>query len=321
MKNKNIILVSGEPDGIFLEIFFKAIKFNKFKSPLILICCIKKLRRELKKFKFKKKIKLLNLETLNNEKIDNEQINLINVEIKKSSNHKLNLKFKNEFIEKSFKLALKLIKSGYTYKLVNGPINKKTFLNKKFLGITEYLSSKFKSTQTGMLIYNKELSVSPITTHLPLKLVPKKITKKLIKEKIIIIDNFYRKFMNFKPKIGVVGLNPHCESILKINEDDKYLSSTIKQLIKKKIYVKGPFPADTIFLKTNRKQFDVILGMYHDQVLAPIKTLYEFNAINITMGLPFLRVSPDHGPNQKMYGKNLSNPLSLIEAIKFLDSK
>ena len=81
----------------------------------------------------------------------------------------------------------------------------------------------------------------------------------------------------------------------------------------------GPFPADTIFLKKNRKQFNVILGMYHDQVLTPLKTIFEFDAINITMGLPFLRVTPDHGPNQNMVGKNISNPISLINAIIFLD--
>ena len=90
---------------------------------------------------------------------------------------------------------------------------------------------------------------------------------------------------------------------------------------KKGINVKGPYPADTIFLKTNRDKFDVILGMYHDQVIAPFKTLFEYEAINITMGLPFLRVSPDHGPNQKMIGKNKSNPQSLIEALDFLDNK
>ena len=81
----------------------------------------------------------------------------------------------------------------------------------------------------------------------------------------------------------------------------------------------GPYPADTIFLNNNRKNFDVILGMYHDQVLTPIKTLFEYDAINITLGLPFIRISPDHGPNEKMIGKNLSNPLSLIRAINFLD--
>ena len=75
------------------------------------------------------------------------------------------------------------------------------------------------------------------------------------------------------------------------------------------------------FLEKNRKKYDVILGMYHDQVLAPIKTLFEYDAINITLGLPFIRISPDHGPNEKMLGKNLSNPLSLIKSITFLDTK
>jgi 4-hydroxythreonine-4-phosphate dehydrogenase len=83
--------------------------------------------------------------------------------------------------------------------------------------------------------------------------------------------------------------------------------------------VSGPYPADTIFLKNNRKKFDVVVGMYHDQVLTPLKTLYEYDAINITLGLPFIRISPDHGPNETMLGKNLSNPLSLLKAIKFLD--
>ena len=90
-------------------------------------------------------------------------------------------------------------------------------------------------------------------------------------------------------------------------------------LKKKRIDVSGPFPSDTIFLKQNRKKYDVIIGMYHDQVLTPIKTLFEYDAINITLGLPFVRISPDHGPNEKMLGKNLSNPLSLLKAIKFLE--
>ena len=88
---------------------------------------------------------------------------------------------------------------------------------------------------------------------------------------------------------------------------------------KLKYNIEGPLAADTIFLKDNRKNFDVLLGMYHDQVLTPLKTIYEYNAINITLGLPFIRISPDHGPNEKMLGRNLSNPLSLIKAIKFLD--
>ena len=170
-----------------------------------------------------------------------------------------------------------------------------------------------------MLIYNKKLSVCPITTHLPLKLVAKDITKKKIIKKVILINNFYKRYFGLKPKIAVLGLNPHCESIDKFNEDERIIKPALKYLSKKKIYVKGPYSADTAFIKKNRSNIDVIIGMYHDQVLTPIKTLYEYDAINITLGLPFIRISPDHGPNETMLGQNKSNPLSLIRAIEFLD--
>jgi len=106
---------------------------------------------------------------------------------------------------------------------------------------------------------------------------------------------------------------------LGFNEDEEIILPAIDLAKKQGISVSGPYSADTIFLKQNRKKFDVILGMYHDQVLTPLKALFEYDAINITMGLPFLRVSPDHGPNEKMVGKNLSNPNSLSRALEFLD--
>ena len=137
-------------------------------------------------------------------------------------------------------------------RVVNGPINKTKTLNKKYLGVTEYVAKNFNQKKFAMLIYNKKLSVSPVTTHLPLKLVAKKITKRIIREKIVIINDFYKKFLGFKPKIAVMGLNPHCESILKFNEDVKIIHPVIRSL-KNKINVKGPFPADTIFLKNIEK--------------------------------------------------------------------
>ncbi len=318
MNNKPIILVAGEPNSIFLEIFFKALKYKKYRSPFILICCKKILLNQMKKNKFKKKINFLQLDKLKNYKLNNNSINLIDVKCQKL-NKKFNANLTNKYLSISFKLALKLIKDKFSDKLINGPINKKTFLNKKFLGITEYISAQYNVKKTGMLIYNKSLSVCPLTTHLPIKLVAKNVTKKLIEEKIDLINKFFKKNLKYYPKIAVTGLNPHCESILKFNEDDKIVYNAINSQKKRGINVKGPFPADTIFLKKNRDKFDVILGMYHDQVLTPIKTIFEFNAFNITMGLPFLRVTPDHGPNQNMVGKNISNPISLINAIIFLD--
>ena len=170
-----------------------------------------------------------------------------------------------------------------------------------------------------MIIYNKNFSVCPFTTHLPIKYVSKKISKLEIINKVRLIDKFWADKFKKKVTIGVTGLNPHCESIDNFNEDKSIILRTIKKLKKLKYNIEGPLAADTIFLKNNRKKFDLIIGMYHDQVLTPIKTLFEYDAINITIGLPFIRVSPDHGPNEAMLGKNKSNYRSLLNSIKFLD--
>ena len=317
-KFKPIIIVAGEPNSVFLEIFFKSMKIN-YSSPIILIASYKLLLLQMKKLKYKKKIKLLEFEKLSKYILNNKTINLIDVNYKFLKPFvKISDKY-NGYIKQSFDLAFKIINNGITNKLINGPISKKNFLKKQYLGITEYIASNYSIKKKAMLIYNKNLSVCPVTTHLPLKLVAKNINQKNIIEKIELLNEFFKNNLNLKPKIGILGLNPHCESIDKFNEDEKIIKPIVKKMRKKGFKVSGPYSADTIFLNNNRKNFNVILGMYHDQVLTPIKTLYEYDAINITLGLPFLRISPDHGPNEIMLGKNLSNPLSLIQAIRFLD--
>ena len=319
MSFKPILIVAGEPNSIFLEIFFKSLKSKKFLSPIILIASYKLLTLQMKKLKFKKKIKLIDKRNISKEKLDNKSINLIDVKYRVQKPFEKISKKSNDYIKDSFSIAFKLLKEGVTDKFINGPISKKNFLEKKFFGITEYITKKFSSKKNAMLIYNEELSVCPLTTHLPLKMVTKKINRKLIKDKVYLINQFYKNKFFFKPRIAILGLNPHCESIHNYNEDEKILKPSIKKLINLGFNISGPYSADTIFLKDNRKKFDVIIGMYHDQVLTPLKTIYEYSAINITLGLPFIRISPDHGPNEKMLGKNLSNPLSLIKAIQFLD--
>lgn len=315
MSNKPIIIIPGQLNSIFFEIFFKSINKKKTISPILLICNKKIFKNKAKKFGYKGKFKII----YDTNKIEKKAINILNIKINTNKKKQVQKKYNNQYIEDSFKAAFKLIKEKLSYKFLNGPINKNIFLNKKYLGITEYISKYFKKNNTGMLIYNKKLSVCPLTTHLPIKFVAKRITKKLVQDRLNIINKFYLDNFKFKPKIGVTGLNPHCESISTFNEDEKEILPAIKYSKRKGISVAGPYPADTIFLKKNRSKFDVILGMYHDQVLTPLKTLYEFDAINITMGLPFLRVSPDHGPNEKMVNKNLSNPTSLYKALEFLD--
>ena len=319
MNYKPILIVAGEPNSIFFEIFFKSIKTKKYKSPLILIGSKKLLDLEMRRFKFKKNIKLLDYKKLLNYKLNNRLINIVNIDYNSKKFFDKDFISSNNYIQKSFDIAFKIIKTGFCDKLINGPVSKKKFLKGKYLGITEFIAKKFYSKKNAMLIYNKQLSVCPVTTHLPLKKVTSMITQKMIKEKIYLIDNFYKKRFDFKPTIAILGLNPHCESFDKFNEDEKIIKPAISHLKKLKIKVSGPYSADTIFLKNNRKKFDVIVGMYHDQVLTPIKTLFEYDAINITLGLPFSRVSPDHGPNESMVGKNTSNPLSLIKAMSFLD--
>ena len=320
MGKKPIIIVAGEPNSVFLEIFFKSLKSNKYNTPIIIICSKKLLQMQMQKLGFIFKINTINRNFLDFNKLNNKKINLINIDYKfKNCFEKISNK-SNKYIKKSFELALEIIHQNKLSKLINGPISKKHFLKGEFLGITEYLAKKTKKNNAvAMLIFNKNLSVSPLTTHLALKNVHKSISKEKLCIHIKLITDFYK--MNFlkKPKVAVTGLNPHCESNFKDSEEDKIIIPAIKKMKLKNFRVDGPFPADTIFIKEHLKNYDVVIGMYHDQVLPPMKALFNFDAINITLGLPFIRISPDHGPNYSMLGKNLSDPKSLIQALKFLD--
>ena len=311
MNINHVLFLITEPKSIFLEIlikYFKSSNFKKNKKKISLVGNISLIKKEIKKNNYKIKINEI-LDVKNSKK---NFINIINVKIKN--------KFKmSSYISDCFDKSLYILKKNKNIALLNGPVNKKTFLRKKYLGVTEYLAKKTNSKYPVMLIYNKTLSVSPITTHLPIKYVSKNINKSKIIKKIKSINNFFVKNLKKKPKIAVLGLNPHCETIEKIGEEQKEIIPAIKRLKSEKLNIKGPFSADTFFIKKNIDYYDVVVGMYHDQVLAPLKTLYNFNAINITIGLPFIRISPDHGPNASMYGKNKSDPSSIFCAMDFLN--
>ncbi len=317
MKINKILVVLGEPQSVFSEILFKYFnskEFSKNKKKIILIGSKNLLQKQMKKLKFN-----FNLSTINhlNDACINK-LNILNVHYINKKTFSQISSSSDKYISKCFEIGLELIKKNKKIALINGPISKKHFLKKKYLGLTEYISKKTKSKNQVMLIYNDKLSVSPITTHLPLKLVAKNITKKKIINNISQIKKFYNNFLYKKPKIAILGLNPHCETVDSFSEEKKIIIPAINYLKKIKINVDGPFSADTFFLKKNINKYDVVIGMYHDQVLTPIKTLFNFNAINITLGLPFLRISPDHGPNNKMIGKNRSDPSSIFCAMRFI---
>jgi 4-hydroxythreonine-4-phosphate dehydrogenase len=315
---KPIIIVAGEPNSVFFELFFKVIR-KKIKSPIILIASKELIVKQAKVLRKKISFNVTSEFEIIKKKNKLKRINLINVNFSQTNGFGKISSKSNSYITNCFDIAIRLLKNNVSNKFINGPISKKTFLKKKFNGITEYLAHKTNTKKFAMIIYNKNLSVCPLTTHLPIKYVNKKINKLEIINKVKLINNFWKKEFGKKVKIGVTGLNPHCESIDSFSEDKKIILPSIKKLKKLKYNIEGPLAADTIFLKNNRKKFDLVIGMYHDQVLAPIKTLFEYDAINITIGLPFIRVSPDHGPNESMLGKNISNYSSLLNSIKFLD--
>ncbi len=160
MNYSPIIIVAGEPNSIFFEIFFKALKIKKFKSPIILVASLSLLKLQMNKLGLKKKIKLINLPLLKNPKLNNRSINLININYNQNKPFEKLSSKSNTYIKQSFELALKILRQKITNKFINGPISKKFFLKNKFIGITEYLAYKTKTKKYAMLIYNKNLSVS-----------------------------------------------------------------------------------------------------------------------------------------------------------------
>ena len=162
-------------------------------------------------------------------------INIINVDYKFKKTFSEITSNSKKYIEKCFELGLKIMGEKNAQFIVNGPVSKKHFLNKKFPGITEYVANKTNSKEPVMLIYNNNLSVSPLTTHIPIKNVYKYVKKRRIINNALKINKFYRSILNKDPQIAVLGLNPHCETISKISEEKNEIIPAIKYLTKKEL--------------------------------------------------------------------------------------
>ena len=319
---KPIAIILGEPNSISSEIIFKSwIRKKKFRHPpCLVIGNYNLLCRHLKYFKFNLKLKLIE----KNFKLDDLKgtaIPVIDVKYGQKKIFEKISKKSNKFILDCFSQGLNLIKQNKILGIINGPVSKETFLNKKFNGITEFIAYKIgRYDKVAMLIYSKKLAVTPIVTHIPVKKISQKLNVKKIVNQIKEIVFFYNKYFKKKIKIAITGLNPHCFSHEKFSEEEKIIKPAIRKIKKLKINITGPFSADTLFLSKNQQKFDVVVGMYHDQVLTPIKTIMGFKAINITLGLPFIRVSPDHGVAADIVGKKVADPSSLIESIKLFNN-
>ena len=166
MNKEPILIVAGEPNSVFLEIFFKSLKKYKCQNPLIIIVSKRLLEEQMKKLEFNFEINNIDKNFNKFNKLNNKKINLIDVNYKFHKCFEKISNKSNNYIKKTFEIALELLKKNKYSKLINGPISKKHFLKGESLGITEYLAKKTKKKNVAMLIYNKKLSVSPITTHL-----------------------------------------------------------------------------------------------------------------------------------------------------------
>ena len=224
----------------------------------------------------------------------------------------------------SIKTATNFAKEGKISGLCTAPINKKILkegANFDFPGHTEYLAHLCGVKNAVMMLSCPQLRVVPLTIHIPISDVVKNITKSLFERTVEVIHSSLILDFGIKnPKISVAGLNPHASEGGSIGNDDiEYIGPWITRLQSKGISISGPNPADTMFHFNARSQYDVALCMYHDQALIPLKTLDFYGGTNITLGLPIVRTSPDHGTAFDIAGQGIANKKSMVEAIRAAD--
>lgn len=201
--------------------------------------------------------------------------------------------------------------------LITGPVNKEIINQSgfEFSGHTEFLSDIANVKKVVMLLMNESLKIALLTTHIPLSEVPFKVTKKNLKETTsIIVKEFENTWKISNPSVCLLGLNPHAGEGGYIGHEEEEIIKPFVNSANENIY--GPISADTAFINQNIKKYDVFLAMYHDQALPVIKSMGFGNTLNITLGLPFIRISVDHGTAFDLAGKNIADFSSMNEALK-----
>jgi len=219
----------------------------------------------------------------------------------------------------SLKRATEHLKAGQIEALVTAPINKNNMQSDefKFMGHTDYLAHAFGVKDYLMTFVSGQLKFGIVTDHISLNQVSQALTKELLQSKISILEQTLQKdFATGKPKIAVLGLNPHAgEDGLLGTEENNIIKPVINEFRNKGKLVFGPYPADGFFGKAAYKKFDAVLAMYHDQGLIPFKTMAFDSGVNFSAGFPMVRTSPDHGTAYDIAGKNKANESSFREAV------
>jgi len=221
----------------------------------------------------------------------------------------------------SIELGVALVRSSAASALCTAPIHKKALIDGAgfaYPGHTEFLAALAGRERVVMMLASDQLRVVPATIHIPLSRVPSALTPDLLRETITLTAEGLRaQFGIPHPRIAIAGLNPHAGEGGKMGTEElDWIAPLIEDLADDLFTVSGPHPADTLFHAAARRRYDAAIAMYHDQALIPIKTLDFDRGVNVTLGLPFIRTSPDHGTALDIAGQGIANPTSLIEALK-----
>ena len=308
-----IVITCGDPAGVGPEVAVSAWKALKDEIPLCIIIDPDFLPKNLD-------IKILDLPPKVSD-IEKNVLTVIQHKFAEQRNPGEPNPKNAEATITAVERGVNFIKNKQCSAICTMPISKsilKDGTNFSFPGHTEYLAHLDGRNSYGMMLVNKYLRVVPATIHIPVKDITKYLNAELIEKTIkTTYQELTNRFSISKPNIWVAGLNPHAgEAGMIGDEEKKFIIPVIKNLGSKGYNLVGPISADTMFYRKKRLKFDAAVCMYHDQALIPIKTLDFHSSVNLTIGLSFIRTSPDHGTAFDIAGKNLANPTSTIEAIK-----
>lgn len=313
-------ITHGDINGIGYEVILKSLNDNRIFDMFIPV-----IYGSSKLMGFHKK--LLDLRAVNPNVINSaeqaiaKRINLINcvddnikVEIGQSTQEA------GQAALAALERATKDLKKGSIHALVTAPINKNNIQSDtfNFPGHTEYLEEKFgENSSSLMMLVSDRIRIAVVTGHVPINEVSEKITEELIVKKLSILNESLQKdFTIIRPRIAVLGLNPHAGDDGVIgDEEQRIIQPALRKAEEKGITCFGPYPADGFFGAETYKKFDAVLAMYHDQGLIPFKTIAMETGVNFTAGLPIVRTSPDHGTAYDLAGKNLASEISFQQAL------
>ena len=322
LQKKIILITSGDPSSIAPEITIKALqssKINKNIFPVIVTDPqLIQNYNDINKYNWKIN-EIKDQSNFTDYKVN--YFNIISIQINDIVRLGKPSIVNCEFIKSSILKCIELESKTSVSAIVTNPINKKIMYKSgfKYAGHTEFLASHSKiNTQPVMMLVAQDLKTVPLTIHVPISEVSGLISKELIIKTVKIVAKDLTEYFGInKPKIFITGLNPHAGENGEIGSEEQNIIIPAIRKIKNSndFEIQGPFSADTLFSSEARKTYDVVICMYHDQALIPIKTIDFNNGVNVTLGLDFIRTSPDHGTGFDIAGKNNASPDSLIAAI------